>query len=96
MSRGRNCCKCVTVSLVPTASLILVIVFACGIIVLPTLYIELSHEYKVSPAIGWLVVRALFVGNRLSNKFRQVGLYTGAVKVKLCLYYATVYSEGDG
>ena len=45
---GRNCCKCVTVSLVPTASLILVIVFACGIILLPILYVELSNEYKVS------------------------------------------------
>lgn len=43
---GRNCCKCVTVSLVPTASLILVILFACGIILLPILYVELSYEYK--------------------------------------------------
>ena len=45
---GRNCCKCVTVSLVPTASLILVILFVCGIILLPILYVELSHNYKVS------------------------------------------------
>lgn len=47
---GRNCCKCVTVSLVPTASLILVILFVCGIILLPVLYVELSHNYKVSHA----------------------------------------------
>ena len=45
---GRNCCKCVTVSLVPTASLILVILFVCGIILLPILFVELSHDYKVS------------------------------------------------
>ena len=51
MSRGRNCCKCVTVSLVPTASLTLVILFVCGIILLPTLYIEFSHEYKVCVSV---------------------------------------------
>ena len=47
MSKGRNRCKCVTVSLVLAASLALVILFACGIILLPTLYIKLANQYKV-------------------------------------------------
>lgn len=42
---ARNCCRYFTVSLVPTASLILAVVFACGIVLLPILYVEVAKDY---------------------------------------------------
>lgn len=42
----KNCCKYFTVSLVPTAALILAILFAGGIIILPVLYEELTTRVK--------------------------------------------------
>ena len=43
----QNCCKYFTVSLVPVASLTLVVVFGLGIVLLPILYVRLSHTTKV-------------------------------------------------
>ena len=43
----QNCCKYFTVSLVPVTSLILAVVFGLGIVLLPILYVRLSHTTKV-------------------------------------------------
>ena len=48
LKMAKNYCKYFTVSLVPTAALVLVILFAGGIIILPVLYEELTTRTKVS------------------------------------------------
>ena len=48
MSKGRTCCKVLTVSLVPVTVLVLAILFFAGIILLPTLYSELAYKEQVS------------------------------------------------
>ena len=68
----KNCCKYFTVSLVPTAALILAILFAGGIIILPVLYEELTTRVKVSVRVPfqyglWTVpFQDLKIGRRFS------------------------------
>lgn len=61
MVNARVCCKWFTVSLVPVTVFCLATVFLGGIVVLPTLYVELAKEEQV-----WIKARGvplLFVLN---------------------------------
>ena len=50
MVDARACCKCFTVSLVPVTVFCLAIAFLGGIVILPTLYVELASNHQVRRA----------------------------------------------